>query len=181
MSRSRLIPGKTTTADFMAGRARAPLAPRSARPRRATRSFELNLVILDQGIGEELVGRLLERGLRRLAVAALDLDVEHLALPHARHAGDAKRLERALDRLALGIEDAGLEGDGNARLHRFSCAYGYRAIRSSRKSKTPATLPCVRLRARLSRAGDHPLTRTGPRPRGRSPSLMMPRRLATSV
>src|SRR5262249_56034694 len=82
-----------------------------------TRSFELDLIILDQGIGQELVGRLLERGLRRLAVAPLDLDVEHLALAHARHAGDAERLERALDRLALGIEDAGFEGDGDARLH----------------------------------------------------------------
>src|ERR1051325_8533363 len=99
MSRSRLMPGKTTTADFMV--------------KRAGPSFDLDVVILDQGIGQKLVGCLLERSLRRLAVASLDLDVEHLALAHTRHAGDAERLERTLDRLALGIEDSGFEGDGD--------------------------------------------------------------------
>src|SRR5262249_11670057 len=48
---------------------------------------------------------------------SLDFDVEHLALPHARHAGNAERLERAFDRLALGIEDAGFERDGDTRFH----------------------------------------------------------------
>ncbi len=39
-------------------------------------------------------------------VRALDLDVEHLALPHAGHARDPERLQRPLDRLALRIENA---------------------------------------------------------------------------
>src|SRR5207248_7625397 len=145
MSRSRLMPGKTTTAEFMAARARAQLAPRSARSRRATRSFELDLIILDQAIGQELVGRLLERSLRRLAVAPLDLDVEHLALPHARHAGDTERLERALDRLALGIEDAGFEGDGDARLHGLALRVSiWCDSLKPQADHTGATLPCAR-------------------------------------
>src|SRR5262249_2300258 len=71
----------------------------------------------DHRVGEELVGGLLERRFRLLAVARLDLDVEHLALTHAGHACDSERLERALDRLALRVEDAGLEGHGDAGLH----------------------------------------------------------------
>src|SRR4029077_3486097 len=59
-----------------------------------------------------------ERGFSLGAVVALDLDVEHLALADARHTIHAEGLQRALDRLALRIEDAGLEGDGHASLHR---------------------------------------------------------------
>src|SRR5262245_22769037 len=82
-----------------------------------TSAQQLHIIIFDHRIGEELVGCLLKRGLRLLAVGRVDLDVEHLALAHAGHAGDAERLERALDRLALRIEDAGLEGHGNTGLH----------------------------------------------------------------
>src|SRR5262245_34620926 len=85
--------------------------------RRAAESFHVNSIVLDPGVGEELVGGLLQRGLGFLAAASLDLDVEHLALAHAGHAGDAERFERTLDRLALGIEDAGFERDGDARFH----------------------------------------------------------------
>src|ERR1700732_4807134 len=102
MSRSRLMPGKTTTAAFMA---------RSS-------SQHLDLIILDDHVGEELVGGLLERRLGARLIGAVDLDVEHLALPDAGGAGDAERLERAFDRLALGIEHARLEGDGDAGFHR---------------------------------------------------------------
>src|SRR5262249_27326909 len=101
-------------------RARPQCPARTPRCWRVERSFHLDLIVLDQRIGEELVGRLLERGLRRFAIASLDLDVEDLALAHARNAGDAERFERAFDRLALGIEDAGFEGDGDAGLHRGS-------------------------------------------------------------
>src|SRR5262249_27303688 len=102
MSRSRLMPGKTTTAALMA---------RSS-------PQHLDLVVLDDDVGEELVGGLLERRLGAGRIRAVDLDVEHLALPHAGDARDAERLERAFDRLALGIEHAGLEGDGDAGFHR---------------------------------------------------------------
>src|SRR5215469_3981003 len=109
MSRSRLMPGKTTTAAFMA---------------RAS-SQHLDLVVLDDHVGEQLVGRLFERGLGARRVHAFEFDVEHLALAHARHAGDAERLEGAFDRLALGVEHARLEGDGDAGFHRgwLSCLY----------------------------------------------------------
>src|SRR6516165_1304823 len=102
MSRSRLMPGKTTTAAFM---------PRSS-------SQHLDLIILDDHVGEKLVGRLLERGLGARLIGAVDLDIEHLALPHARDAGDAERLERTFDRLALRVEHARLEGDGDTGFHR---------------------------------------------------------------
>src|SRR5271166_1992424 len=78
---------------------------------------QLHIIILDQVIGEKLVGGLLERRLRLLAVTAIQFDVEHLALAHARNAGDAQRPERALDRLPLGIEDAGLQSDNDTSLH----------------------------------------------------------------
>src|SRR5207244_528136 len=102
MSRSRLMPGKTTTAAFMA----------------SASSQHLDLIVLDDDVGEELVGRLLERRLGARSVDAVELDVEHLALAHAGDAGNAERLERAFDRLALGVEHARLEGDGDAGFHR---------------------------------------------------------------
>src|SRR5258705_3728895 len=77
----------------------------------------LDAIILDHRVGEQLLGRLLEGGFGAALVRTHDLDVEHLALAHAGDAADAKRFERALDRLALRIEDAGLEGDGDARFH----------------------------------------------------------------
>src|SRR3977135_1414411 len=78
---------------------------------------DLDAIILDHRVGEQLLGRLLEGGFGAALVRGRDLDVEHLAMPHAGDADDAERLERALDRLALRIEDAGLEGDGDARFH----------------------------------------------------------------
>src|SRR5688500_5619355 len=94
MSRSRLMPGKTTTADFMA-------VIWNERPKRASSSHHLDAVILDHGIGEELVGRLLQGSLDLRLVAAFYLDGEDLALAHAGYAVDAERAERAFDRLAL--------------------------------------------------------------------------------
>src|SRR5690606_34097488 len=60
-------------------------------------------------------------------VAAGKLDVEHLALPDAGDAIDAERLQRALDGLALRIEDAGFQRDGDARFHRRSALHQHRA------------------------------------------------------
>ena len=50
-------------------------------------------------------------------LGALDLDVEHLALADARDAADAERLQSTLNRLALRVENAGFQCDGDARLH----------------------------------------------------------------
>src|SRR6202035_5333543 len=68
MSRSRLMPGKTITADFI------------ATPIRLASSGHLDPVILDHGVGEELLGGVLERGCGAGVVGAFDLDVENLAL-----------------------------------------------------------------------------------------------------
>src|SRR5215475_14472155 len=86
-------------------------------PQHVTSAQQLHIIVLDHRIGEELVGRLLEGSLYLLAVAGVDLDVKHLALAHAGHVRDAERFERAFDRLALRIEDAGFEGHGDAGLH----------------------------------------------------------------
>src|SRR6516165_4823765 len=71
ISRSRLIPGKTSTADFI-----ATSAPPSS-------SAYFDAVILDHGIGEKLFGGGPERRLRVGTIGAVDLDVEHLALTDA--------------------------------------------------------------------------------------------------
>src|SRR4051794_17654046 len=99
-SRSRFDPGKTTTAAFMSS------------------ASDLDAVILDDGVREQLVASGLQSLLGTGLVRTRQLDVEHLALPHALDASDAERLQRPLDGLALRIEDAGLQGDGDARFHR---------------------------------------------------------------
>src|SRR5580698_8107228 len=68
MSRSRLIPGKTTTADFIS-------IP--DRPDRPSSTADVDPVILDDGIGEQLFGGVFQRRLGAGAIAALDLDVEN--------------------------------------------------------------------------------------------------------
>src|SRR3954454_8115696 len=80
-------------------------------------SQHLDAVVLDHRVGEELVGCVLESRLDAHPVGALDLDVEHLALADARDAGDTERLQSALDRLALRVENAGFQRDGDACLH----------------------------------------------------------------
>src|ERR1700752_5238939 len=110
MSRSRLMPGKTTTADFISTIWIEP-------PQGASSSHHLDAIILEHGIGEQLVGGFLQRGFRTRLVAAFKLDVENLALANAGDAVHAEGAERALDRLALRIKDAGFQGNGSAPLH----------------------------------------------------------------
>src|SRR5205823_2530365 len=69
MSRSRLMPGKTTTADFMA---RYVLGSCS--------SQHLDAIVLDHRVGEELFRGIFEGCFRPRPVGAVDLDIEHLAL-----------------------------------------------------------------------------------------------------
>src|SRR3954452_10566795 len=100
ISRSRLIPGKTRTADFI------------------DCSLEkLDPVILDDGVGQQLVGGGFEGRLRLGLVGAGKFDVEHLALTHAGDAVNAERFQRAFDGLALWIENAGFQRNGNACFH----------------------------------------------------------------
>src|ERR1700712_5289229 len=102
MSRSRLMPGKTRTADFIWRRNLAQ---------------HFDPVILNDSIGEQFVGGVLQRRFGLSLVGARQFDVEHLALPHAGYAVDTERFQRALDGLALRIEDAVLQCDGDACLH----------------------------------------------------------------
>src|SRR5262245_6212673 len=152
----------------------------SPRCRFVPRSFQLDLVVLDQGIREQLVGRLLERCFRLLAVAAFELDVEHLALAHAGDAVHAERLEGTLDRLALRIENAGFERDGDASLHLLSSSMRrtrYGANRSRRKHYRDAIAASLGAN-RLSAQGPRPApagARAPPHGRSRRPVAMPPR------
>src|ERR1700712_1626912 len=132
MSRSRFIPGKTRTADFIW---------------RGCLAQNLDAVILDHRVRQQLVGGGFQRRLRLGLVGARKLDVEHLALAHAGDAIDAERFKRPFDGLALGIENSRFESDGDA------CFHGQA----------------------------QPFTSTGPEPAGRSFSIRMPSRFATSV
>src|SRR5690606_15032524 len=100
MSRSRFDPGKVMTADFMWA------------------SQHLDGVVLDHGVGEELFAHGGEVRLGGFRIAAGQHDVEHLALAHAFDTRKAECGKSALDRLALGVENAGLQRDCDACLHR---------------------------------------------------------------
>src|SRR4029079_7930478 len=80
-------------------------------------SRHLDAVIFDHRVGKEFFRRVLERRLRAGAVGALDLDIEDLALTHTGNAGNAERAQRALDRLALRVENAGLQRDSDTGFH----------------------------------------------------------------
>src|SRR5262245_57968482 len=100
------------------------------------------MIILDHSVREQFLGRLPERRLGAGAIAAVELDVEHLALAHAGDAADAERFQRALDGLALRVEDARLERDGDARLHVGpNGAFAARPRRSSAAPLTPSPAP----------------------------------------
>src|SRR5262245_40854465 len=105
MSRSRLVPGKTTMADFMAA---GPF-----RTSCATSSHEIDRIVLDHGVGQELAAHPIDRlaCLRRVTLVDFDLDI--LALPYVLHAGKSQPRERVADRLALRIEHARLQRDVN--------------------------------------------------------------------
>ena len=102
------------TADFIGSRL-APL-PFPARER-VSIARHLDPIILDHRIGEQLFRRGLERGFRAGAIGAFDFDVEDFALADAGDTADAERLQGALNGLALRIEDAGFQRDGDARFH----------------------------------------------------------------
>src|SRR5258708_30071242 len=154
MSRSRLMPGKTTTAAFMA--------------ECSCSSQHLNAVVLDHRIGEEVFRGFFDRCFRPRPVGAIDLDVEHLALADAGNATDPERLQSALDRLALRIENAGFQCDGDARLHFMAEITRIPSPRNLRRPQAPA----ISRRARPAIApASCPRRRRGRwRPRAASPS-----------
>src|SRR3990170_2828178 len=98
--------------------------------------LEFVSVILDDGVGEELLAHVLYfgAGARRIALGHLDLDIFTLA--HIANRAEAERMERAGDRLALRVEHPRLQRDGDARLH--APVFRLRPIWSA-----PALGPCV--------------------------------------
>src|SRR5689334_21522871 len=138
MSRSRLIPGKTTTADFIA-------------TVELSLSAQFDPVILDHGIGQQFLGGAFERRLGAGAVGAFDFNVENLALPYARDPTDAKRTQCAFDSLALRIKNAGLERDGDAGLH--ESLHKYESARPQYRAADPATELATNLATDLENLG----------------------------
>src|SRR5215470_12356698 len=72
---------------------------------------EIDGIVLDHGVGEELLAHLVDAGagLDLLGVAGIILDV--LALAHVVDAGKTERGEGMLDGAALRVEHARLQGD----------------------------------------------------------------------
>src|SRR3954447_25008204 len=69
---------------------------------------EVQLDVLDDGVGQQRLGDLLQLG---LVGRALDVEDEVLALAHAAHAVVAEPAERAEHRLTLGVGDLRLQDD----------------------------------------------------------------------
>src|SRR5688572_10316117 len=95
-SRSQLEPGKTRTALFMSG------------------GLPLDLEILDHRIGQQLAAHFGD-----LVVAGVlgEVELDQLAGADVLDPAEAEAFQRMVDRLALRVEDAGLEGDEHARFH----------------------------------------------------------------
>ena len=111
-----LVPGMTKRAH----KTKTPAPKAGVFTSKCQASHDLDAVVLDHRIGEQLVRRGFQRRLRFRFVSSCKLDIEHLALPHTGDAIDAQRLQRALDRLALRIEDAVLQRNRNASLPKTS-------------------------------------------------------------
>src|SRR5262252_8887649 len=85
--------------------------------RRLSSTKDLYIIVLDHCVRQQLLGGILQFGLNAGAVAVGNLDVKYLALAHTRDAVDAERSQRPLDRLALGIENAGFQRHGDLSFH----------------------------------------------------------------
>src|SRR3972149_3582486 len=79
--------------------------------------LELIGVVLDDGVGEELLAHALHFGAGAFRIALGHLDLDIFTLAHIANRAEAERMERAGDRLALRVEHARLQRDGDARLH----------------------------------------------------------------
>ena len=73
------------------------------------------------------------------ASLAVEIDLDHLADAHLAHAGEAERAQRVAHRLALRVEDAGLQRHLHARLHQFT-SFGPTWVRPLVRGITPSRL-----------------------------------------
>src|SRR5271169_5373985 len=69
--------------------------------------IELVGVVLDHGVGEQVLAYALYRCTRGRLARRAELHLDVLALAHVFDAGDAERRQRMLDRLALRVEHTG--------------------------------------------------------------------------
>jgi hypothetical protein len=74
----------------------------------------LDLVVLDQGVGEQLLAELVE------PLRALGLELDHPPDVDLPDPLESERRQRPLDRLALGVEDPLLGPDQDASLQKLS-------------------------------------------------------------
>jgi len=72
---------------------------------------ELDLVVLDERVGEQPAAHLVELG------GVLDVELDDPPDVDVLHAGEAQRGQCLLDRDALRVEDAGLRADEHAGAH----------------------------------------------------------------
>ena len=78
---------------------------------------DLDAIALDDRIGQQLVGGFRRERARLVRYAALDLELEVLALPDVLHRRVAERVQRVGDGCALRIEHRRLESDEHTRTH----------------------------------------------------------------
>src|SRR5215467_5658148 len=79
--------------------------------------LELIGVVLDYGVGEELLAHSLDLGLGAFGIALRHVDLDIFALAHIANRAEAERMKRAGNGLALRVEHALFQRDGDARLH----------------------------------------------------------------
>jgi hypothetical protein len=84
-----------------------------------TTTVDLDEIILDDGVGQQLGAHFLDPGLGLVGIGVVEVELDVFALAHLVHAGEAERLQGPGDGLALGVQDAFLEGDVNACQHSF--------------------------------------------------------------
>jgi hypothetical protein len=80
----------------------------------ATSGKDLEFVILDHGIGKEVVGDLVKLGFRRV----VDLDLDRLSDPDGADSLEAQVLHGAARGDACGIKDGGFWHDGDNGFHK---------------------------------------------------------------
>src|SRR2546425_1654122 len=76
---------------------------------------QLDPILFNNGVGQETLAHGLDFGLRAGPIVRGELKFDELPHPHILHAGIAQRAEGMLDSLALGVQDASLQGDGDLR------------------------------------------------------------------
>src|SRR6185437_8658064 len=124
-SRSQLEAGKTMTADFTLEPRHGPPASGAKRVRAIhfharfwkNSTLQLNLVLLDDRVGQKLLAHGLELGLGLGGIVFRQFQVNHLALAHLADRGKAQAVQGMADGLALRIENTILESDKDARFH----------------------------------------------------------------